>query len=219
MDCAEFHKTLPEMVDSGRDVEFDVHLKSCPECSGLVADLESIKQQARELQDSAEPAPRVWNRIEIALKQEGLIREAEPEITLVTRPRRWKLAWLVPVAATALFAGVLGYMRLSAPPQVGERSTPVATPALKVAALPKPKRGRPEMPEMDDKQFMDLVASRSAPVRARYEADLKRVNDSIRDAESSVDTDPGDEMAQQYLMDAYQQKAVVYQLAMDRTSP
>ena len=44
-------------------------------CSGLVADLNLIASEAPQLQEFADPAPRVWNSIEIALRQEGLIRE------------------------------------------------------------------------------------------------------------------------------------------------
>jgi DNA-binding SARP family transcriptional activator len=63
------------------------------------------------------------------------------------------------------------------------------------------------------------VESRTPALRAAYENELRNVNAYIRDAEQSVETDPNDEEAQQTLMEAYGQKAVVYELAMDRSLP
>jgi hypothetical protein len=53
-------------------------------------------------------------------------------------------------------------------------------------------------------------------MRASYETELRDVNQYIRDAERSARANPDDEEAQEYLMNAYEQKAMVYQLAMDR---
>ena len=78
MNCAEFQEVLPEVIEGGRTAEQESHLKSCPVCSGLVADLDLIASEARQLQDVAEPNPRVWTSIEIALRQEGIIRDPQP---------------------------------------------------------------------------------------------------------------------------------------------
>jgi len=45
------------------------------------------------------------------------------------------------------------------------------------------------------------------------------VNEYIRDAEESAQADPNDEEAQQSLMDAYEQRAMVYDMALDRSMP
>jgi hypothetical protein len=45
------------------------------------------------------------------------------------------------------------------------------------------------------------------------------VNSYIRDAEKSVETNPNDAEAQRYLMDAYDQKAMVYEMALNRSLP
>src|SRR5437879_1523057 len=73
------------------------------------SEMASIAEQARELQASHEPSPRVWNSLEIALREEGLIRQPQRE-TVPMSSRRWRLGWMVPVAAAALVAvGVLLY--------------------------------------------------------------------------------------------------------------
>jgi len=44
---------------------------------------------------------------------------------------------------------------------------------------------------------------------------LRSVNAYIREAQAYLDQNPGDEDARQHLMEAYQQKAMLYQLALD----
>ena len=53
-------------------------------------------------------------------------------------------------------------------------------------------------------------------MRATYENQLKAVNADIRETQAYVKRNPGDADAQQHLMDAYQQKALLYQIALDR---
>ncbi len=68
MNCAEFQEFLPEGFEGGRTAEQDLHLKSCAACSGLVADLELIAREARQLQEHcrAQPASVELNRNRIA---------------------------------------------------------------------------------------------------------------------------------------------------------
>lgn len=71
----------------------------------------------------------------------------------------------------------------------------------------------------DDQQVLEAIGSRSPAIRAEYAANLQNVNDYIRDAEESAQADPNDEEAQQSLMDAYEQRAMVYDMALDRSMP
>jgi len=71
----------------------------------------------------------------------------------------------------------------------------------------------------DDEMLLQTVASTSPAMLGAYQADIQNVNAYIRDAEQSVKNDPNDEEAQQYLMSAYQQRNMVYEMAMDRTLP
>jgi hypothetical protein len=71
----------------------------------------------------------------------------------------------------------------------------------------------------DDLQLLATVGARMPSMRAAYETDLQSVNAYIRDAEQSAHSNPNDEVAQQYLMNAYEQKAMVYEMALDRSLP
>jgi hypothetical protein len=56
-------------------------------------------------------------------------------------------------------------------------------------------------------------------LRAGYASNLQAVDAYIRDAESSAHDNPNDEIAQQYLTNAYEQRAMVYEIGMARSLP
>lgn len=211
MTCAEFQAVLPDILEGTGSAEQRAHLTGCSTCSDLVSDIHLISQQARLLRASDEPNQRVWNSLEIALRHEGLIREikAEPPLTSGRAIPRWIFAWFLPATAAFLVTfGVLRYEKPVAPPEVAQEAAPapaVMESSLAVAADLK-----------DDNQLLEVLGSRSPSLRASYETELRRVNEYIRDAEQSARAHPGDEASQQYLMNAYEQKAMIYELAMDR---
>ena len=208
MTCEEFERVLPEL-GSGHSIEQEEHLRSCRACSDLVADLNAISRQSRLLQGSEEPSPWVWNSIETALRQEGLIRQPLQEHSLLHPPRlSWRLRWLVPAAAALLIVfGVLLHERGTGPaPTATQQSPPAGVQTAEVMAS-------------DDMQLLNTVAARMPSMRDAYEANLRTVNAYIRDAEQSAHSDPNDEVAQQYLRNAYEQKAMVYEMALDRSLP
>jgi hypothetical protein len=218
MNCAKFQEFLPEGFEGGRTAEQESHLKSCPVCSGLVADLELIAREARQLQETAEPSPRVWNYIEIALRQEGIIREPHLGPALVpARPQRWNMAWLAPMAALVLVTfGIVLYQRGSRDSRLAAHLD-TTTPSL-VAILPTSQKPS-NLNNNEDDQLLAAVASRSPAMQAQYASNLQNVNAYIKDAEESAQADPNDEEAQQIVMDAYEQRATVYEMALDRSLP
>jgi Putative zinc-finger len=162
------------------------------------------------------------------------------------RRRPWVASsgwWLVPVAAALLAAG--SYVVSHKPaPQVAKQpapSTPVTSPvpspvpetlAVTSASVPTPAPQQlaqksakstdmegtavePE-PSAEDQQFLSVVSTRAPSMRATYESQLQAVNADIRETQAYVDRNPGDADARQHLMDAYQQKALLYQIALDR---
>lgn len=217
MNCTEFQEILPEVFEGGRTAEQAAHLKSCPRCSGLLADLDLIAREARQLQELAEPSPRVWNSIEIELRREGVIHELPSGPVLVApHARPWNLgAWLAPVAALALVAFGIGvYQRGLRSPQ-----SPPQLTATAPAQISNPQSAKSQPASNEDQQLLAAVASRSPAMRAQYASNLQNVNAYIRDAEESAQADPNDEEAQQIVMDAYEQRAAVYEMALDRSLP
>jgi len=68
----------------------------------------------------------------------------------------------------------------------------------------------------DDQMLVTQVSQQNADVGKAYEASLKEINSYISDAEQAVNDDPGDSAAQEHLLDAYQQKAMLYEMATAR---
>jgi hypothetical protein len=208
MNCVELQQSLAE-VEDGSSVEQKAHLRACPACSALAKELNLIAAAARELQAADEPSPRVWNSIEIALRQEGLIRPQRAGRPLVPSfSARWGSArWLVPAAAMLLLA--LGiYVRresMPLPNQLAQRTSatlPVANPS-----------------DLNDDDLMQEVAMNAPAMKQQYQENLRQVNESIVDAQGVVDESPNDEDARRSLMDAYQQKSMLFEMAMDRSMP
>jgi Putative zinc-finger len=68
----------------------------------------------------------------------------------------------------------------------------------------------------EDQQFLSAVSTLAPSTRATYESQLQAVNADIRESQAYLDRNPGDPDARQHLMDAYEQKALLYQIALDR---
>jgi len=76
MTCAELQKALPYIIDGGGSPEEEEHLRTCPVCSDLVADLRYIADVAKLLVPMEDPHPRVWQGIEKSLDREKLAKPA-----------------------------------------------------------------------------------------------------------------------------------------------
>lgn len=208
MNCLEFERILPEVLEGGHTTERQAHLNSCPACSNLLADLHDISAQAKTLADSAEPSPVVWNAIEAQLRSEGLIRGPAPAPVRPRWVRRWQMAWLVPAAiALAIVVGI----KLYHPAGAGENEQ-----AVKRIVVAPGETVRPVSSE--DRQFLATMAARRPARQAKDRADIDDANAFIQDAEQALKNNPGDVYEQQMLINAYEQKQMLYDLAVDRSS-
>ncbi len=201
MNCVELEQSLAE-VDDSSSAEQRAHLRACPACSALVKELNSIIEAAANLQAADEPSPRVWNSIEIALRKEGLIRPQRPPIS--SFGARWgAVRWLLPAAAMLLLSLGL-YLRQQ------QTSNQLAVHQVTPEAVG-------HTPDLNDEELMQAVAENAPAMKTQYAENLRQVNESIRDAQGLVQESPNDEDARHLLMVAYQQKAMLFQLAMDRS--
>jgi hypothetical protein len=98
-----------------------------------------------------------------------------------------------------------------APQQLAQKS---AKPAGTAKSAARSTVG--SAPSDEDQQFLSVVSTLAPAMRATYESELQAVNADIRETEAYVKRNPGDVDARQHLMDAYHQKALLYQIALDR---
>ena len=75
------------------------------------------------------------------------------------------------------------------------------------------------MSDADDQQLLQQVSMASPSLKETYESSLQRVNSYIADAQKCVQQNPDDADAQQHLREAYQQKAMLYDMATARSLP
>jgi hypothetical protein len=219
MNCVELQASLAEMEDGSSAAHTSQqrsHLKTCPECSALVAELNLIASTAIELRGAIEPSPRVWNSIEIALRQEGLIRPQRASRSLLPSfSSRWAWArWALPVAAALLITvGVYVRQHSLAQQLADDMAKPVGSGNVSGDVSDTAVAG------LNDDDLLQEVAQMSPAMQAQYADNLRHVNDYIRDAKGVVAADPNDEEARRSLMEAYQEKAMLFELAMDRSLP
>lgn len=207
MNCVELQQSLAEIED-GSSAEQRAHLENCPTCQALLAELNLITSSASGLREANEPSPRVWNSIEIALRQEGLIRPPRADrLHPASFAARWGSArWLVPAAAALLI--VLGiYIRQHSP-----------SPPMAKALAPQPFSD-PAFAGLNDDDLLQEVADKTPAMQAQYRDHLRRANEYIQDAKRVVEADPNNEEARRSLIEAYQQKAMLFDMAMDRSLP
>jgi hypothetical protein len=215
MTCDEFKRVLPEL-EGGHSLERVEHLKTCSSCSELVSDLDAIVHEARLLEDHYEPSERVWLSIERALQQEGLIHQPRPQLVpSIQRAPRWRFAWLMPIAAGLVVGSVLLVMHQHVTSEAARQQIPSAPVAVSTPVQPVQASAM----EPDEDEMLKMIAARTPALREGYESNLRAVNAYIRDAELSARNDPNDPIAQQYLMNAYEQRAMVYEMAMERALP
>jgi hypothetical protein len=203
MNCVELQHSLAE-ADDGSTAEQRAHLRTCPTCSALVKELHLIAAAAGQLRDADEPSPRVWNSIEIALHREGLIHPPPASNTwFPSFNTQWAtMRWLVPAAAALLLAFGI-YTRHQLEPSNPANSSATAMPEMNDASL-------------NDDDLLQEISDNSPEVKTLFAENLRQVNDSIRDAQDLVAQSPNDVDARRSLMDAYQQKSMLFELAMDQ---
>jgi len=209
MTCVELQQSLAEIED-GSGAEQRAHLETCPTCLALLAELNLIASSARDLSEANEPSPRVWNSIEIVLRTEGLIRPPRAD-----RPHpasfaaSWGFArWMVPAAAALLIlVGIYVRQHSLASPE-NMATIPAQQPLQDAAAA-----------GLNDDELLQEVADKTPATQAQYQDHLRRANEYIQDAKQDVQADPNDEEARRSLMEAYQQKAMLFDMAMDRSLP
>jgi hypothetical protein len=204
MNCPQFENALSDYLEGDATSEQRAHLNSCSACSGLLADLSLISSEASSLRELDGPSDKVWNLLEAELRREGLIKQpSRPSLREFSH--RWRAAWLVPVAAALLIAAGI---KLYQPARIGDnqpvaKQQPAAAPVTPAVSA-------------EDRDIMTAVASRPPAQVAAYRNDLAQANAFIRDAQAMVKSDPNDFYSQQLLINAYEQKQMVYRLAVDQ---
>jgi hypothetical protein len=195
--CREFFDQLEQWMEGEYSAEAQSHLRTCTECRNIVEDLDSIHEAARSMGNlELAPPDRICSSLRAQLEQEGLIH---------SEPRGW--AHVVANWFDGVFSAVprpaLAGAYLLAIVGIG---VALAVPSYRRVSW-NDNAIRPLSAQLNAEQNTLGLADFDPAVTASLEKNLAIVDNYIALCKKSVQEDPGNEIARDYLYDAYQQKA------------
>ena len=182
------------------------HLAGCSSCKNFIADLTALVATAHLLPAEVEPPRRVWNSLRAQLEQEGIIRPAER--------RSWRTGFSEFFRQRVLATSAVGLLIAAAAALQIER--PAAQPTEARNAYDSVYEDTSLTLNNDEAHLpaMQLAGTSDVDVSLRQNLDI--VDKFIVDCEQRVKQQPQDDLAREYLTGAYQQKAELISVMMER---
>jgi hypothetical protein len=215
--CAQFDAELEAYLEGEARPFIVSHAQDCAPCGALLADLESLRQAARNLPQE-EPSRVVWANVRARLEAEGAFGAP-------ARGWRQVLSWAIlqhAIPASVLVALVFLGSALTLPFSSFERwggPDEAANPANIVQAtlaLPAGEdRALARVVSDLESSYRANEASMAPDLKATYEQSLVSLDGSIRECRDSLQQEPGNTLAHDYLLTAYTRKAEVLSSALE----
>ena len=185
------------------------HLSECHACKHFFDDLSGIVALAHQLPAELDPPEHVWISIRNELVREGTIRGFSSD-----RVAPWWQSFAellrnrsLATAAVAMVMIVVAFLLGSKPREQG----------LQVQEDPYGSTVTALSQQEHDVANMQLASTGEiSAVDTSLRQNLQQVNEFIADCERRVREVPSDELAREYLTNAYQQKAQLLSAMMDR---
>lgn len=182
------------------------HLAGCNSCRNFIADVTAIVATAHLLPAEVDPPSRVWNSLRAQLQQEGIIRSAQPATRWLTfseffRPR------IMATASLGLLIVVVAAVQFQRP----------GTPPTEARSTYENFNEDTGLTLNNDEAHLpaaQLAGASSVDISLRQNLDI--VDKFIVDCEQRVKQQPQDDLAREYLNGAYQEKAELISVMMDR---
>ncbi len=219
MQCKDVESIVEQEGLASLPEPAEAHVAVCSQCQALVADLTSIVSMAKELPAEATPPARLWISLRTQLELEGIIKEpvAAP---MAERSSSWWRGVNDLFRSRALAAATVGLLIAAAAvlqirTDSGNNASDRLSRRLAVAALEPFAASRMTLNDQEPVAKGMILASTS-PVDASLRENLQKVDDFIADCEQRISEQPQDELAREYLSNAYEQKAELLAAMMDR---
>jgi len=212
-ECDRFELELEAYMEGENMPSVPAHLRECVFCKVVFEDLIALRTAAREL-PLEEPSPVVWANIRAQLSAEGAFAEKSGVWSWL-----WQLDFLrrpVPVAAYACMLA-LGCW-LTAPrnnTQLESAASPAASAGESTVVRSMAWSGLEKAVRELEEAFKAREATLAPDVKATYEHSLNSLDASIRECNDSLQREPGNSLAHEYLLAAYSQKAEVLSSALE----
>jgi hypothetical protein len=216
-ECDRFELELEAYMEGESRPAVPAHVRECAFCNVVFEDLTALGRAAREL-PLEEPSPVVWANIRARLAAEGAFAETAGawnwfgQLDFLRRP--------VPVAAFAclLVLGCWVTAPQNNPPtgSVAALATSASEPTVvRSLALAGGGTGLEKAVRELEEAFKARESSLAPDVKATYEHSLRSLDTSIRECNDSLQREPGNSLAHEYLFAAYSQKAEVLSSALE----
>lgn len=193
------------------------HVAGCSRCQGFVADMASIVSAAKEIPAELEPPERVWVSLRTQLELEGIIKT--PTVAPQKEHSYWWQGFGDLLRSRALATAGVGLLILVAG-IVELRQSPAGLPDadgnLAEHASQIPFAHTAKVLNDQEVDLRNIQLASTSPVDDSLRQNLQQVDSFIADCERHLRANPGDELAREYLTNAYQQKAELLSAMMDR---
>jgi hypothetical protein len=216
MHCKDVEAVVEQEGLAPLPKEVTAHLAECHECRNYIADLTSIVDVARKMPSEITPPERVWISLRAQLELEGIIRE--PVLPLPVERIPWWRGFANLLGSRGLATAAVGLLLVAAAAvQLRTNRDAAEAPSTVPQALTYKSFAatRTALNEQEPLAQGMLLASTS-PVDASLLENLKKVDEFIAECERRVSAEPQDQLAREYLSEAYQQKAELLAAMLDR---
>ena len=210
MDCVTVRSRLSLHADgelpSGERELIETHLTTCDACRGLLRDLDRLRRAASSL-GPVTPPDHVWLQVagRMRIERPGALRAP------ARRERRAAMGQWMGLAAALLVVSISAYFFV--------RTTPPGAPASNAAATVTVESVSDDLTKtMADferiiQNLQTLAQARDSeldPVLAQsLDHNLRVINGAIEESRGALKQNPGNEMARESLLEAFERKVTV----------
>jgi hypothetical protein len=216
--CRQFDREVAEYLEGEERPGVLLHARECSFCGVVLQDLETVISESGVL-PLVDPPARVWANIRATLEAEGIIHE----------PESWARRWLAPLtgvwrpAPVVALAGMLvlavsltlSRRRMNPPTTHTATVTPETSDTVARGSVPSDNAALVQTVNGMERDYQSRKGTIEPALQVTYEKSLASLDDSIRQCQDSIQKEPDNSLARQYLMTAYQQKAEVLSAALE----
>jgi hypothetical protein len=162
------------------------------------------------------PPERVWISLRAQLELEGIIRE--PVLPLTVEHARWWQGFANLLRSRGLATAAAGLLIVAgAVFQLRTNNGVSESPALLSPEVAyKPFVATRTTLNEQEPLARGMILASTSPVDESLRENLKKVDEFIAECERRVNAEPQDQLAREYLSEAYQQKAELLSAMLDR---
>jgi len=216
-ECDRFELELEAYLEDEISPTVPAHARECVFCKVVFEDLTALRRAARGLA-LEEPSPVVWANIRAQLSAEGAFAEKAGVWSWF-----WQLDFLRRPAPAAAFVCMvaLGCWLTAArnypqPETAGSLAASTSEPTVvRSMAFAGGALGLEKAVRGLEAAFKVRESKLAPDVKATYENSLNSLDASIRECNDSLQREPGNSLAHEYLFAAYSQKAEVLSSALE----